>query len=144
MRRSTNQREAILKMLTSTRSHPTADDIYDEVRKEIPNISKGTVYRNLKVLQKMKQVRELNLDGAKSRFEVAIASHYHFRCENCGRVMDLDVPIHTELNCEIAKQTGLRVSHHQLEFRGLCHDCQSSIGKQTTSELPRSKLRGIL
>lgn len=137
MRRNTNQREAILKILMSIRGHPTADDIYDEARKKIPNISKGTVYRNLKVLQEIGQVRELNLDGTKSRFEVAIASHYHFRCENCGRVLDLNVPIHTELDREIAKQTGLRISHHQLEFRGLCHDCQFSISKQTTSKTKR-------
>jgi Fur family peroxide stress response transcriptional regulator len=129
MRRNTSQREATLKILMNTRSHPTADDIYDEVRKGIPDISKGTVYRNLKVLQEMGRVRELNLDGTKSRFEVAIASHYHFRCENCSRVMDLDVPIHTELDSEIAEQTGFIISQHQLEFRGLCHDCQSSTSK---------------
>jgi Fur family peroxide stress response transcriptional regulator len=139
MRRNTNHREAILKVLINTRSHPTADDIYDEVREKIPNISKGTVYRNLKVLQEMGRVRELNLDGTKSRFEVAIASHYHFRCENCSRVLDLDVPIHTELDREIAKQTGLRISHHQLEFSGLCHDCQSSIGKQTPNKTKRKE-----
>jgi Fur family peroxide stress response transcriptional regulator len=137
MRRNTNQREAILKFLMNTKSHPTADDLYDEVRKEIPKISKGTVYRNLKVLQEMGQVRELNLDGTKSRFEVAIASHYHFRCENCGRLLDLDMPINKELDREISKQTGLSISYHQLEFRGLCHDCQSSIGKQTTNKIKR-------
>ena len=134
MRRNTDQREAILKFLLNTRSHPTADDIYDEVREEIPNISKATVYRNLKVLKEVGQVRELNLDGTKGRFEVAIASHYHFRCENCGRVLDLDTPINTELDREVAKQTGLRISHHQLEFRGLCHDCQSRISKRTTNK----------
>jgi Fur family peroxide stress response transcriptional regulator len=139
MRRNSSQREAILKILMNTRSHPTADDIYDEVREEIPNISKGTVYRNLKVLQEMGQVRELNLDGTKSRFEVASASHYHFRCENCGRLLDLDVPINKELDREIAKQTGLRISHHQLEFRGRCHDCQSSIGKQTTNKIKQKR-----
>ncbi len=138
MQRNTKQREVILKFLMNTRSHPTADDIYDEVREEVPNISKGTVYRNLKVLQEMGQVRELNLDGTKSRFEVAIASHYHFRCENCGRVLDLDVPIHTELDREIAEQTGLRISHHQLEFRGLCHGCQSNISKKTTNKAKNS------
>ena len=134
MRRNTNQREAILKILINTRSHPTADDIYDEVREKIPNISKGTVYRNLKVLQEMGQVRELNLDGTKSRFEIAIASHYHFRCVNCSRVLDLDVPIHTELDRKVAEQTGLSISYHQLEFRGLCHDCQPSISKQATNK----------
>jgi len=133
-RRETKQREAILRILRNARSHPTADHIYDEVRKDIPNISKGTVYRNLKVLQELGQIRELNLNGTKSRFEMAIASHYHFRCENCGRVLDLDVPIHTELDREVAEQTGLRISHHQLEFLGLCQDCQSSISKQSTNK----------
>ena len=137
MRRSTGQRKAILKILMNTRSHPTADDLYDEVRKEIPNISKGTIYRNLKILQEMGKVRELNLDSTKSRFELAIAAHYHLRCENCSRVLDLDVPILTELDRDVARKTGLRISHHQLEFRGLCHDCQSRISKQTTSKTKR-------
>jgi Fe2+ or Zn2+ uptake regulation protein len=87
----------------------------------------------------MGRVRELNLDSTKSRFEVAIASHYHFRCEHCGRVLDLDVPIHAELDREIAKQTGLRIFHHQLEFRGLCHDCQSSISNQSTNKTTRKR-----
>ena len=134
MRRNTNQREAILKILINTRSHPIADDIYEEVREKIPNISKGTVYRNLKVLQETGQVRELNLDGTKGRFEVAIANHYHFRCENCSRGLDLDVPIHTELDRKIAEQTGLSIYYHQLEFRGLCHDCQPGISKQATNK----------
>ena len=137
MRRNTNQREAILRILANTRSHPTADDIYDEVREKIPAISKGTVYRNLKILKEMGQVREINSDGTRSRFEVAIVGHYHFRCENCGRVLDLNVPIRRELDREIAKQTGLIISHHQLEFSGLCHDCQSSISKQATNKTKR-------
>jgi len=137
MRRNTNQREAILKILINAKGHPNADDIYDEVREEIPNISKGTVYRNLKVLQEMGQVRELNMDGTRSRFEVAMSSHYHFRCGDCGILLDLDIPINKELDREIAKQTGLSISHHQLEFRGLCHDCQSGIIKQPKSNLKR-------
>lgn len=122
--RSTNQREAILRLLQGTRNHPTADKIYDEVRKEIPNISKGTVYRNLKVLQELGQIRELNLNGTISRFEVAQSDHYHFRCEGCGRVLDLDEPVHEELDRKLADRTGLKISHHQLEFRGLCQNCQ--------------------
>jgi Fe2+ or Zn2+ uptake regulation protein len=124
MRRDTKQREAILKVLKNTRSHPTADWIYDEVRKEIPNISKGTVYRNLQVLQEDGAISELNLNGTLSRFEAKQDSHYHFRCEQCGRVFDLDEPVNHELNKRVAKRTGFKVSSHQLEFRGLCKDCQ--------------------
>jgi Fe2+ or Zn2+ uptake regulation protein len=124
MRRETKQREAILRVLRNTRSHPTADQIYDEVRKEIQNISKGTVYRNLQVLQEDGTVSELNLNGTLSRFEAKQDSHYHFRCEQCGRVFDLDEPVNKELDERVARRTGFKVSSHQLEFRGLCKDCQ--------------------
>ncbi len=123
-RRETKQREAILRVLRNTKAHPTADWIYDEVRKAIPNISKGTVYRNLQVLQEDGAVTELNLNGTWSRYEAKQDSHYHFRCERCGRVFDLDEPVNHELDKRVAMSTGLRVSYHQLEFRGLCQDCQ--------------------
>ena len=124
MRRDTKQREAILKILRDTRSHPTADQIYDEVRKDIPNISKGTVYRNLQVLEEDGAIAVLNIDGTQSRYEVKQASHYHFRCENCGCVFDLDEPVVFELDERVAKKTGFKVKYHQTEFRGLCKDCQ--------------------
>lgn len=124
MTRQTKQRDAILKLLRGTYSHPTADQIYDEVRKEIPSISKGTVYRNLKVLREMDLISELNLNGTVSRFEAKRKSHYHFRCERCGRVFDVDEPINKELDTRIAERTGFKILYHQLEFRGLCHDCQ--------------------
>jgi Fur family peroxide stress response transcriptional regulator len=126
MHRKTAQRESILKILKATRSHPTADDIYDKVRKQIPNISKGTVYRNLKILEDTGKIRELNLNGTASRYEAAISNHYHFRCEKCGRVIDLDEPVNEDLNNKVSRQTGLIISNHILEFSGLCHECQAS------------------
>ena len=125
IRRETKQKEAILNVLRNTDSHPTADWIYDEVRKVIPNISKGTVYRNLKNFGESGEISELNLSGTVSRYEGNIENHYHFRCEKCGRVFDLDEPVNNELDEKITKQTGFKVSYHQLEFRGLCRDCQS-------------------
>jgi Fur family peroxide stress response transcriptional regulator len=124
MRRDTKQREAILKVLRNTRSHPTADQIYDKVRKDIPNISKGTVYRNLQVLGEDGAISVLNINGTQSRYEVKQESHYHFRCEKCGWVFDLDEPIDKDLDERISRKTGFTVSHHQTEFRGLCRDCQ--------------------
>jgi Fe2+ or Zn2+ uptake regulation protein len=124
MRKKTKQRETILRVLRNTRSHPTADWIYEEVKKEIPKISKGTVYRNLQVLQENGTVSELNLNGTVSRFEAKQESHYHFRCEQCGRVIDVDQPVDRELDQKVARRTRLKISYHQLEFRGICHDCQ--------------------
>ena len=123
-RRFTKQREAILRVLRGNNSHPSADQIYDAVRKEIPNISKGTVYRNLQVLREDGAISELNLNGSLSRYEEKQDKHYHFRCEQCGRVLDLDEPANTEIEKKIAEMTGFKVSSHQTEFRGLCKDCQ--------------------
>ncbi|MBM3142163.1 MAG: transcriptional repressor [Chloroflexi bacterium] len=124
MRRETKQRQAILRVLRNTRAHPTADEIYEEVKKEIPNISKGTVYRNLQVLQEDGSIAVLNLNGTLSRFEVKRHSHYHFRCERCGQVFDLDEPVNNEIDKKVAERTGFKISHHQTEFRGLCKECQ--------------------
>ena len=127
MQRNTIQRESILRVLLNTKSHPTADYIYDEVRKGIPAISKGTVYRNLGVLRQMGLGDELNLDGTITRFEAAHKEHYHFRCESCEKIIDLDMPLYKKLDREVAERTGLKILYHQLEFRGLCRDCQSKI-----------------
>ena len=123
-RRETRQREVILNVLRSADSHPTADWIYDEVRKVIPNISKGTVYRNLNILRDMGEISELNLSGTVSRFEGKQENHYHFRCDKCGQVFDLDEPVNNDLDERVARKTGFKVSYHQLGFRGLCKDCQ--------------------
>jgi Fur family peroxide stress response transcriptional regulator len=124
LRRNTRQRDAILNILRHTDSHPTADRVYEEVRKIIPNISKGTVYRNLNLLKEAGEISELNLSGTMSRYEGRPENHYHFRCERCGRVFDLDQPVNKELDNKVAAKTGFKVAYHQLEFRGLCHDCQ--------------------
>ena len=124
IRRETKQREAILNVLRGSGSHPTADWVYDEVRKLIPNISKGTVYRNLKILRDIGEIAELNLSGTVSRYEGKQENHYHFRCEKCGQVFDLEEPVNKELDDKVARNTGFKVSCHQLEFRGLCKDCQ--------------------
>jgi Fur family peroxide stress response transcriptional regulator len=124
MRRDTTPTVAILDLLRNTRSHPTADEIYDEVRKEIPGISKGTVYRNLQVLAEIGAISVLSIDDTQSRYEAKQESHYHFRCEKCGRVFDLDEPVDTEIDERVAERTGFKVSSHQTEFRGLCRDCR--------------------
>lgn len=124
MERRTKQREAILEVLRGAHFHPTADWIYNEVRKEIPNISLGTVYRNLRLLCHKGEILELDLCGTVSRFDARTDNHYHFRCEKCGEVFDLDLPVDKTTDDEVARSTGFKVSCHRLEFRGLCTECQ--------------------
>lgn len=128
MIKGTKQRETILKALRSMTCHPTVDWIYEEVRKEIPNISLGTVYRNLKLLRESGEILEIDLSGTFSRFDGNPQNHYHFRCEKCGRVFDVDEPVNKQMDERVAQKTGLKISHHRLEFRGLCKECQKAEG----------------
>ena len=124
MTRKSKQKEAILRVVKGTDTHPTADWIYGQVRREIPNISLGTVYRNLKLMTNDGHILELNPDGTLSRYDGNTKNHYHFACEKCGRIFDLDVPVNKALNNRIAKKTGCVVNNHRIEFCGLCQDCQ--------------------
>ena len=123
MTRNSKQKKAILRVLIGTNCHPTADWIYEQVRKEIPNISLGTVYRNLKYMKERGEILDLDSCGSLNRFDGNGDNHYHFRCEDCGRIFDIDEPIDTEIDRRVGEKTGFRVSHHRLEFRGLCTDC---------------------
>ncbi len=122
--RMTKQRKAILRILKSTDSHPTADWIYEEVRNEIPNISLGTVYRNLNVLAEHDKIRVLDYGSNHSRFDGNPKPHYHFRCESCGGVYDLDIDLSADLNKKINEETGFIAHSHRLEFSGICPNCQ--------------------
>src|SRR4030066_1654253 len=107
--RTTKQKEVILGILRGTTSHPTADWVYNEVRKEIPNISLGTVYRNLRLLCQIGEILELVLSGSLSRFDARNDNHYHFRCEKCGQVFDVDLPVDEEMDRRAAQKTGFEV-----------------------------------
>ena len=88
-RRNTQQRNIIYDIVASRNTHPTADWIYEQAKKQIPNISLGTVYRNLKVLVEEGKILEIN-DGKVSRFDANISLHHHFKCENCGSLYDIE------------------------------------------------------
>jgi Fur family transcriptional regulator, peroxide stress response regulator len=125
--KETKQRELILLILQGTRSHPTADWIYEEARKKMPQISKSTVYRNLSILLEKREITALNINGTVTRYEIKQKPHYHFRCEQCGQVFDLENPVKEDLDRNVEETTGFQVKYHQLEFRGLCRECQPKL-----------------
>ncbi|MEW6048309.1 MAG: transcriptional repressor [Bacillota bacterium] len=131
--RRTKQREVILRVLRSTKTHPTADWVYQEVRKELPNISLGTVYRNLKILTASGEALELSYGSSYSRFDGTASNHYHFVCERCGRIEDVPTPVDEELNRSIERLMGVKVRQHRLEFYGLCSNCQAEAEKHVPS-----------
>lgn len=122
--RITKQRQIILDELCSVTSHPTADDLYQMVRKKLPRISLGTVYRNLETLAALGLIQKLEVGGTQKRFDGRPNTHYHVRCSRCGRVDDLDIPPDLNIEKEASKHTLFTIVRHRLEFTGLCPDCQ--------------------
>ncbi len=123
MGRKSKQKEAILRAVKNTLTHPTAEWVYQQVKHEIPNISLGTVYRNLKLLTRDGVIRELGSSDAVSHFDGNTLDHFHFRCEQCKRILDMDLPPELSVMDEITRM-GFKISRYSLELQGICRDCR--------------------
>jgi len=121
----TRQRKAILDELASTDSHPTADELYDRLRVNLPRISLSSVYRNLEALSRAGMVRTLKVAGSQKRFDADTREHYHVRCSSCGRVADLPFEPMLQLDKEAARLSGFDVTGHRLKFIGVCPQCKA-------------------
>lgn len=124
--RTTKQRQAVKEVVKRLGCHPSADAVYEEVRKDMPGISLGTVYRNLRLLSEAGEISSVDGAGNATRYDACVDEHYHFRCEKCGRLIDVNVPVDLELDRKVKESTGLDVRCHVLEFRGLCGACQAA------------------
>jgi len=123
--RNSKQRLKIIDILKSTEIHPTADWIYEKLKKEFPNLSLGTVYRNLNILVDMGMVDRLDFGKTFDRFEAKIDKHYHFICESCGSILDLDIDkqFDNKLEETVKTHTKLKIKTHKVQFYGICEKC---------------------
>ena len=117
------QRDAIVAFLKARTDHPTADTVYQEIRNTIPNISLGTVYRNLSRLSERGEILRLTCNGKIDRFDADTHPHYHFICKTCGCVQDANLPYSEQID-QLADSVfdGL-IIHHTLLFEGYCKNC---------------------
>ena len=124
MERNTIQRSLTLNAVKKLKNHPTVEEIYEEVAKEHPSISKGTVYRNLKELAENGDLYDVEVPGAASHFDHNCKDHYHARCIKCGKVIDVDLPYMHDLLDKIKDKHGFEFTGYDLVFKGLCAECQ--------------------
>lgn len=122
--RMTKQKKVILDILRSNGCHPSADWVYEQARKIVPDISLGTVYRNLNVLRDMGEILELNYGSTYSRYDGNPENHYHFLCEKCNKLFDVTIPVYQGLDKMVQDTTGFEVRHHRMEFYGICDECK--------------------
>lgn len=122
--RLTTQRQVILEELAKVCSHPTANEVYDMVRRRLPRIGLGTVYRNLELMAEGGMILKLEVGGTQKRFDATTSPHYHIRCRSCGRVDDIDMGVREEINTLAAQTCDYQIDSHHIEFSGLCGGCR--------------------
>ena len=120
--RNTKQLQIVWDTIKDDKSHPTADQIYERVRKKMPNISLGTVYRNLQKLVCDEKLQVL-MRGRSQHFDPLVEQHQHFICELCDRVYDVLIDDQREIKPVKLPHEGFKVTSHQLAFYGTCKHC---------------------
>lgn len=116
------QRESIKSFLLSRYDHPTADIIYINVRKEFPNISLGTVYRNLALLTELGEIIKITTDGA-DRFDAHVEPHSHFICRKCHNLLDIHLENEDLINAQAQKAFSGQIEGHTIQYYGICGNC---------------------
>jgi Fur family ferric uptake transcriptional regulator len=121
--RLTSQRQVIVEELQKVTSHPTATEVFDMVRKRLPRIGLGTVYRNLDLLAEKGIIKKLEAGGEQKRFDGDTSQHYHVRCVKCGRVEDIFIERSKELEKRAASYCNYKILDHHVQFSGICSKC---------------------
>lgn len=121
--KKSKQRDAIMAFLESSKDHPSADVIYTHMREIMPNISLGTVYRNLNLLCELGQIIKLPCNDKIDRYDAQISPHNHFICESCGRVIDLEMDSIDFIKDIASENFGGQIRRQTVFFYGTCEQC---------------------
>ena len=124
--RMTNQRQVILEEIQKVNTHPTADEVYEMVRRRLPRISLGTVYRNLEILSACGSIQKIGPLSSQMRFDGMTKKHYHLRCIYCGSVEDAPIDPMENLENAICEKSDYSIIGHKLEFIGICPKCRKN------------------
>ena len=122
--RQTCQRRVILEELRAAKGHPTAAELHDAVRRQLPRISLGTVYRNLEFLATLGLVHRLEYGAGPCRYDAVTEPHYHVRCTRCGCLDDACGHVDKSLEAAFQNTNGYEITGHRLELTGLCPKCK--------------------
>ncbi len=122
-KRHTLQRSLVLEAVKDLHCHATADDIYYLIVTKHPNISRGTVYRNLNLLSDIGEIRKVEIPSGADRFDHECHPHYHARCIECNRVFNVDMEFISDLQKNIKDTQGFEFTGHDLIFKGICLEC---------------------
>ena len=123
MKKYSRQREAIYRALCSTKTHPSAEWVYAQLKPEMPELSLATVYRNMRFFVEEGIAVRVGVVNGHERFDGDTKPHAHFVCDCCGAVQDLSCSMESALEQAAAEELGAQVTRHELIFRGRCRQC---------------------
>ena len=121
--RNTIQRSLVLEAVKELRCHATSDEVYDTLVKKYPNISRGTVYRNLNLLSASGEIRKVEMPSGADRFDNLCHKHYHARCLKCGRVFHVEMEFLADFEKKIKYNHGFEIIGYDVLFKGTCPEC---------------------
>jgi Fe2+ or Zn2+ uptake regulation protein len=121
--RKSRQRDRILEILRATKTHPTAEWVHARLRRDMPRVSQGTVYRNLGQLAAQGTVRRISFGASVDRWEANVEPHHHFVCDRCGAVLDLDIPVDDGVTRKLGRAAGVSAVRHEIRLYGTCARC---------------------
>jgi Fur family peroxide stress response transcriptional regulator len=120
----TPQRAVLLRLLSQTRTHPTADELFRKVRRQLPSVSHATVYRNLQELVRARLIATLERAGGPVQYDANPDDHHHFICTRCGRVTDIYLKdVGYAIDGERTGTAPARIDRAELQLHGLCAAC---------------------
>lgn len=123
MIKHSRQRDAIRQNLMNRYDHPTAETVYMDIKGDFPNVSLGTVYRNLSLLSDLGEIQKITTGNGPDRFDGNPKPHCHFQCRSCSSVLDIDFEEQEELNARVSKHFPGVIEGNSIQFYGLCPDC---------------------
>ena len=118
------QRTLIYEAVVNNPIHPTADQVYGMIKEEAPNISLGTIYRNLNLLSETGQLRRICVPDGCDRFDGRLDNHFHLICNSCGKVSDVELTTKFDLQADAQNQTGYLIEEIDVVMKGVCPDCR--------------------
>lgn len=121
--RVTKQKELIYATVMNSCDHPTAETVFERVRKQLPKVSLGTVYRNLAILAENGDIKRIVVPNLPDRFDKTVAHHSHFYCRKCGKVFDVDFDNVQQLIDDASEKLGVITENIDVIFAGICKDC---------------------
>ncbi|MBN2443191.1 MAG: transcriptional repressor [Spirochaetales bacterium] len=128
MRRNSKQRNRIYELIKSNYRHPTAQWIYDQLRKEFSSMSMGNVYRNINILIEEGLIITQDFGDGIVHYDAVIVPHYHFICKKCNAITDFSLPVQDTITKLAQKETKNIISGHTIQFFGTCEKCTSNKG----------------